>query len=248
MVYITVIKKMAHAQAICQKLLKECNMIAIDIEGVDLGRNDGSISLIQIAASEDEVYCFDILALGEAVFSKKEYLGEIMESDKILKLCYDCRIDGDVLRAKHKVEIHYAYDLQVLYTFVFQPDTDPFLKGLQHALQKPGVMLCQNKFSEKVIQIKKEMKTAFLNERGSHIFMQRPLTDKVLLYCASDVVYLFRMFYLWGGWVPLCVVVQASMYRMHKFGHREKNIPTRHMALVDFKQMPKSRCAFKVAT
>jgi hypothetical protein len=240
MVYITVIEKMAHAQAVCKKLLTVRSMIAIDIEGVKLGRS-GTVSLVQVAVSENEVYCFDILALGNAIFSKKEDLGEILESERILKLFYDCRIDGDVLKAKYKVELRHAYDLQVLYTFVFQPVADPFLKGLQHVLQRPGIMVCQDKLSEKVVQIKKEMKAVFLKENGSQIFMRRPLSNEILLYCAADVVYLFRMYHLWGALVPLSVVVQASMYRMHKFGNREKAIPSWQMALVDFKKMPKSR-------
>jgi hypothetical protein len=240
MVYITVIEKMAHAQAVCKKLLTKCSMIAIDIEGMNLGRS-GTVSLVQVAVNENEVYCFDILALGDAIFSTKEGLGEILESEKILKLFYDCRIDGDVLKAKYKVEVLHTYDLQVLYTFVSQPVSDPFLKGLQHVLQRPDIMVCQDRLSEKVVQIKREMKAAFLKENGSQIFMQRPLSNKILLYCAADVIYLFRMFHLWGGLIPLSVVIQASMYRMHKFGNREKAIPSWQMALVDFKKMPKSK-------
>ncbi len=112
------------AQSICNSLMTQTQMIAIDIEGVDLNKG-GDISLLQIALNETKVFCFDILTLGKTVFSWI-YLGQVLESDKIYKLCYDCRIDGDVLNEKFGIKMQRVYDLQVLYTFAFQSNEDPF--------------------------------------------------------------------------------------------------------------------------
>lgn len=235
MVHIVVVEKLNHARKVCQKVLPRYSILAMDIEGVNWGEDYGSISLIQIACSNTKVYCFDILALGSQVLSK-EYLGSILESDKILKLCYDCRTDGAVLQSKHSVFIKQVYDLQVLYTFLFQSKADPFLKGLHHALQKPGV-LHQNQDSALLIQNKKEIK-ACMSSVGSQIFLQRPLTEQVLMYCASDVIHLFRMYQLWSVLVPFPTVLQASLYRLNKFCRQTVKLPSKEMAVVDFKKMP----------
>lgn len=235
MVNIVLVNRLSHARKLCHKVLPKYGIIAIDIEGVNWGEEDGCISLMQIASSNTTVYCFDILTLGSQVLSK-EYLGSILESDKILKLCYDCRMDGAMLRSQHNISMQHFYDVQVLYTFAFQSQGDRFLKGLQHVLQKPGV-LHPNRESELLIQNKKEIKSC-LSSSGSQIFMQRPLSEQVLLYCASDVIYLFRMFQLWSALVPFPSVVQASWYRLHKFYRRNENSTNNEMAVVDFKKMP----------
>ncbi len=230
---IIMVTQLDHAMVICKWLVDYFSLIAFDIEGVKLGR-DGEITLLQVGANKNTVFCFDILTLGDSVFSD-EYLGKIFKSETICKLCYDCRMDADVLKSKYNVVLRNVYDIQVLYTFVFQKDKDPFLKGLHHALQSPGIL--NQKVAKKVIENKKCFK-ASLQSQGTEIFMQRPLPEHVLSYCASDVVHLFKMFYTWGSLIDFKVVVQASMYRLNKFCHRKIHIPPKKMSCVDFKQMP----------
>lgn len=226
-----------HASVICKWLMDYFSLIAIDLEGVDFGR-EGQITLLQIGTNKDTVFCFDILALGDSIFSK-EYLGQILNSENICKLCYDCRTDADVLRTKYNVNMKNVYDIQVLYTFIFQKDQDPFLKGLHHALQSPGIL--NGKMAKKVIKQKQFFKESFLS-KDTNIFKQRPLTENVLQYCVADVIHLFQMFFVWGALVDFQVVVQASMYRLNKFCNRMKTIPAKKMACIDFKRMPIMHC------
>ena len=231
---IMVVIDLDSAQRVCQWIMDNFSLIAIDIEGVNLGR-EGKITMMQISTSEKMVFCFDILALGNTVFSD-EYLGRILKSEKIFKLCYDCRMDADVLKTKFNIPLQSVYDVQVLYTFVFQNDKDRYLKGLHHALETPGIL--KTKIARKILQNKKKFKES-LRKEGSAIFLQRPLTEKVLSYCVVDVIYLFKMFYEWGVMVEFSTVVQASMYRLNKFCNRCWEIPAKKMASIDFKQMPK---------
>jgi hypothetical protein len=217
-----------NAKKICSWIIKHISLVSFDIEGVNLGR-DGTITLLQIGINERKVFCFDILALGKDVF---QYLKPIFESETICKLCYDCRTDADVLKANHGVNIKYVYDIQVLYTFVFQNEGDPYLKGLQHALKIPGIVHPQ--MAKEVMLFKKKIKDS-LQKIGSEIFIQRPIPNEILMYCVSDVIYLYKMFYLWCFYVDFSVVVQASMYRLYKFCNR---VQSKKMYYVDFKKKP----------
>lgn len=243
---IVLVASLYDAEAICNALMAQTQMIAMDIEGVDLNRG-GDIALLQIATNEKKVFCFDILELGVDVFSFA-YLGQVLESDRISKLCYDCRIDADVLLDKFGIKLQMVYDLQVLYTFAFQSAQDPFLKGMHHALQKPGILNKKKSSDKKMLVCKKDIKALLQSSPDSSkkLFMQRPISEKVLFYCISDVVYLFRMYRLWSALIPSSVVRQASMYRMHKYCYRMNRAinaaHTKRMARIDFKRMPVTYC------
>jgi ribonuclease D len=228
---IILVMELHDALVICRWIAENFTVIAIDIEGVNLGR-EGEITLVQISTDEKTVFCFDVLALGDVVFSDP-YLGQIFRSNAICKLCYDCRTDADILKAKHRVNLQYVYDLQVLYTFLFQAERDRYLKGLHHALQMPGILKSKN--AKRILKYKREFKET-LKTRGSEIFLQRPLSRNVLSYCVSDVIYLYKMFYTWGPSVNFDSVVQASMYRLNKFCNRCGDIPPKKMSTIDFTQ------------
>lgn len=233
MTNIIVVTELKDAHLICQWLVENFVMIAIDVEGVNLGR-EGEITLLQISTDEKTVFCFDILALGDTVFTEA-YLGQILYSETIIKLCYDCRTDADTLKSKYNVRLQNVYDLQVLYTFLFQEEKDRYLKGLHHALQMPGIL--KNKSAKRVLKSKQDFKES-LQTGGTEIFLRRPLSQHVLAYCVSDVIYLYKMLYVWGPRIDFVTVVQASMYRLNKFCNRWKEIPSNKMSAVDFKRMP----------
>jgi hypothetical protein len=225
---IILVTELEYAKRICSWIKQHLYLVSFDIEGVNLGR-EGKITLLQIGTSQHRVFCFDVLALGNALF---QYLKPIFESESICKLCYDCRTDGDVLKTMHGVNLKCVYDIQVLYTFLFQKEGDPFLKGLYHVLKSPGIIGDKN--SKRVMRYKKEIKDSLQNV-GTEIFLQRPVSKELLTYCVSDVVYLYKMFNLWASHVEFNVVVQASMYRLNKYCNR---IRSKKMYYVDFKKCP----------
>jgi len=220
-------------ESACQKIIHSSEgIIAFDLEGVNLGRN-GQLTLLQIAIDQKTVFCFDVLVLGKQLFEHR-FLGGIFFSPRIVKVCFDCRVDGDVLYSHFGVRINMLYDIQILYTSLFQSRKDPFLKGLRRVLQHPDVI--QHKGTlEKVIQCKQRIKERLDGSMHHMIFLARPLTPEILEYCSCDVVYLLRMHAIWsrhdGGSHH---ILRATMDRLMRFCTRREPIPPWQMSMVDF--------------
>ena len=65
------------------KLLTDCQVIALDAEGVNLGK-DGPLTLLQIGTMDGDVYLFDIWSNKELFCEGR--LKDIMESTRIVKV------------------------------------------------------------------------------------------------------------------------------------------------------------------
>jgi exonuclease 3'-5' domain-containing protein 1 len=196
--------------------LKKHRVLALDMEGAQLGR-DGQTLLLQLAARRTEVvvvYIFDVMVLGNELFSN--VLAPILQNPSITKLCYDCRCDAEALFYAHGILPEGLYDLQIAYTNLFQASTDPYLKGLHRALQAPGVLPADSQ--DQVLKMKSETKRQ--SDFGA-IMMQRPLPAAVLEYCASDVEHLFTMYELWSGHTS-CNVARLTKQRMLRFIYRDR--------------------------
>ena len=224
------VNDISHAKAACNEL-RAYNVLALDMEGDRLGRH-GRISLLQLAASKQVVFVFDVLALGPFLFIDDCLLSPILKNPSIIKLCYDCRCDADALFGLHGVLPQGLYDLQIAYTFLFQPENDPFLKGLHKALQVPGVLLVCDDHDQTYRQdvINRKLATKHCDNIGL-IMMSRPLSSVLLSYCAADVIHLFTMYELWssklGAWM-----LDVSRQRMLRYVNRQH--PRWCMSRLDF--------------
>ena len=87
---VKVVDEISGLREACDRL-KGSKELAVDCEGVELGR-DGKLTLVQLMADEDTVYLIDVLVLGENAF--KYGLKEILESKEVTKLMFDCRNDS----------------------------------------------------------------------------------------------------------------------------------------------------------
>lgn len=90
------------------KVFEDARIVALDIEGVDLGR-DGQISLVQVAASPEACFLLDLLHKTKDDPLVK-WLRTILESDDILKIIHDCRMDADALRHILGIELRNVHD------------------------------------------------------------------------------------------------------------------------------------------
>ena len=216
------------AAVVCSRLLADCRVFAFDLEGVNLGRK-GHVTLLQIAVDERTSFCFDILVLGQRLFGP-DFLGPLFTSPRILKICFDCRVDGDVLQSHFGLKLTTLYDIQVLYTLLFQARTDRYLKGMRHVLLMPGVVEHSTAL-ESVLCTKRRMKDLMARK---HIFLERPIAAEVLQYCGADVLYLLRMHSLWQHSLPSERIIAKSMDRLSQFYTRSSEIPARKMAEIDF--------------
>lgn len=218
------------ARAVCEHLRNGgFTVLAFDIEGVNLGRK-GQVTLLQVAVDETCVYCFDVLLLGPALMGAN-FLGPLFHSPHVVKVCFDCRVDGDVLQSHFGLQIAHVYDIQVLYTLLFQASSDRFLKGLRHVLQSSGIIACPQHL-QRVLAAKTKIKT--LMSKNTRLFCIRPVTTELLQYCTADVVFLLRMYRYWHHMKPHGQIVALSMKRMTCFQSRPHEIPPRQMSLLDF--------------
>ena len=85
-------------------------LLAVDCEGDTLSRK-GALTIITVA-TEEKVYIFDVLKLGQLVFTSG--LGEILEDKSREKLTFDCRQDSDALWHQFQVKLSGVLDLQLL--------------------------------------------------------------------------------------------------------------------------------------
>lgn len=213
---VTVIDDLEQSKSVCKYLLG-FDVLAIDVEGIDLSLS-GTISLIQIAISCGEVYIFDVLALGNELFCASHLL-PILSNPLILKLCYDGRCDCDILYHKHGVRVFGFFDIQILYTLLFQSGRDPFLKGLHRAMRTPGLLL-----SKSDIDIKAAKKFSWQSVcESSQEILERPLKPDLIEYCAIDVSCLFSMYYQWHCLVSVNIVSLMTNQRIQEFVCRDRS-------------------------
>ena len=191
--------------------------VGLDMELIAGGK---TTAVVQVAVSSMEVYVFDALVLGQPLFDAC-YLLPVLVDPRILKLCYDCRSDAEVLFNRHGVRAYGLYDMQMVFTSLFQSHTDPYLKGLRRAVQ---VMLSPHD-ARAFADAKSNMKRRFAAEASASLLVAaaatdeacvmsaRPLTNETLLYCAEDAAMLMRMHSAWAGLVDTEEVVLGTLDR-----------------------------------
>ena len=82
-------------------MFDEVDTVAIDVEAVDLGR-EGRISLVQMSTPGSKgCLILDLLdkSTGDPLVV---WLRSILESDKIIKVIHDCRMDSDALKLGYR--------------------------------------------------------------------------------------------------------------------------------------------------
>ena len=88
--------------------------IAIDLEGVSLSRH-GELCVVQIATGRrDDVWAFDICALGAGAFAGAPSLRTLLEDAALTKFFWDCRSDCNALEFLYSVRPASVVDLQLM--------------------------------------------------------------------------------------------------------------------------------------
>ena len=90
-----------------RKIEDRNTLIAVDCEGDSLSRK-GRLTIITVA-TEEKVFIFDVLKLGQLVFSSG--LGEILEDKSREKLMFDCRQDSNALWHQFNIKLTGVLDL-----------------------------------------------------------------------------------------------------------------------------------------
>jgi len=169
--------------------------IAVDIEGVDLGR-DGCISIIQFfLRGSDTVWLVDVTTLGTRAFDEADAQGrslrQLLEGNDSKKYFYDVRNDSDALFSLYGITLGTVYDLQLLELASrgSRGESTKFLHGLKRCVE----MELGNPLEWR--RCKEEGVALFCPEHGGsyQVFQHRPLDPRLVKYCAQDVSLLFQL-------------------------------------------------------
>ncbi|XP_020630329.1 piRNA biogenesis protein EXD1-like [Orbicella faveolata] len=193
------------------KIAERNTLLAVDCEGDSLSRK-GALTIITVA-TEEKAYIFDVLKLGQLVFSSG--LGEILEDKSREKLTFDCRQDSDALWHQFKVKLSGVLDLQLLEVIYRRenPAADSTVNTPRFSTtNKRGGR--RNRRSQRTDEVEKiygfgrcielylqDEKLVKMKDKGkellkedNEVWTKRPLTDDLIQYCIVDTMAMFRLY------------------------------------------------------
>jgi len=186
-------------------------LLAVDCEGDSLSRK-GALTIITVA-TEEKVYIFDVLKLGQVVFSSG--LGEILEDKSREKLTFDCRQDSDALWHQFKVKLNGVLDLQLL-EVIYRRENP----AASSTVNTPRLSTTntrggrRNRRSQRTDEVEiiygfgrcielylQDEKLTKMKNKGKRllkwdtkVWTRRPLTDDLIQYCVVDTMAMFRLY------------------------------------------------------
>lgn len=174
--YVSVVKNMTQDDVkILDEVFSKSNDLALDVEGVDLGRR-GDVSLVTIATRDNECYLFDILDCKTPDDTEIKFLKTLLEDACKKKIIHDCRMDSDALWHIACIQIKNVHDTSCFHT-VTEAEQEVNLNNL----------LKFHKIEANVVRDGNVY-------RQNHAFWaKRPLTEKMITWAANDVVKLFQV-------------------------------------------------------
>ena len=173
--------------------LANAKRVALDCEGVDLGR-DGPLTVLTISDMEyshkkNLIFVVDIQGLGWKVLAPTAPLGKLIEKANIEKVMLDCRSDSDALFHQFGVKLAGVKDLQVwdqVYRILVdeeKPQVDfskylengggPTVPSMEQALRRVGIVSSKNASAP--------------HRHDSMVWKRRPLKKDCITYAAKDV-------------------------------------------------------------
>ena len=173
----------------CVLELKRAKVIAYDCEGVRLSRT-GKITLLQIAIPK-KIFLIDVMTIGGKEVFIDGGLKDIIESEEILKLAYDVRMDSDALFHQHDVVLKNVLDLQLLDIAIRRAaggivEHLPSLsKTVSRRLTNAEILVCED--------LKKRVKNMYTSVEDGDLWARRPLIDDARRYAALDAWLLMKL-------------------------------------------------------
>ncbi|EPQ51320.1 hypothetical protein GLOTRDRAFT_123248 [Gloeophyllum trabeum ATCC 11539] len=204
--------------------LRSSRVLLLDCEGLDIGMQGGALSLICVGTeSAKAIYVFDVPMLRDNGVNVNPLLRLLMRED-ITKITWDGRMDFLEIYETYGIEMKGVLDLQLAEVmsrkgvrkegerqrthrlatryFGFQAvkTQQELFKGIHIVL---GMTQClkDNNLGEGVE--KDPQVVAMHRANGSALWMERPLSERLLRYAATDI-YLISLLYedfLTRGWI-----------------------------------------------
>jgi hypothetical protein len=151
------------------------NTIALDAEGVELGRF-GSITIVQIATAS-QCFLLDVLDL-----SKEDplvcWLRRLLENSSIVKVIHDCRKDSDALCVHLGIKLTCVHDTQCWHKAITGTEAN---KSLNDTLQANRIQT--NAFRD-----------CSIYDQNPTFWASRPITDEMIRWASGDVTSMLELY------------------------------------------------------
>lgn len=157
----------------CETLLQSCKVIALDCEGVDLGRT-GELTIVQVS-SRSHFFLFDVLNLHKDSPSVI-FLKALLENPSILKVVHDVKMDSDALYHGLGIALANVHDTQ---------GWDYIVHGREDNLNRT---LVRNNCTPNVERDKDVYRV------DNRFWAKRPLTKLMIEWASGDVGCLFELY------------------------------------------------------
>jgi len=154
---------------------QEVTCVAMDIEGVDLGRA-GRCSLLQISPSPDKCFVCDVLNM-DGGHELVCFLRCILESKSIVKIIHDCRMDSDALFHLLGIELTNVHDTSCWHWMIKGTEN----VSLNNLLASNGLKL-------------NAVRDSNVYQKNHAFWASRPLTASMLEWAAGDISSLFMVY------------------------------------------------------
>ena len=164
----------AHDLIDCTTELLSCQVLALDCEGVDLGRC-GELSIIQVSSRNNRCYIFDVLKLDKTSHIVL-FLKRLLENTNIVKIVHDVRMDSDALYHCLGIRLHNVHDTQAW---------DKIIHGREDNL---NITLLRNKCTPN------EERDRNVYRVNNRFWAERPITQTMIDWASGDVKYLFDLY------------------------------------------------------
>jgi len=170
----------------------------VDCEGVELGKSDASLCLLQIKpVGVKQIFIVDVVALGRSAFTqtvrmsrrKAWSLASLLESESTRKVFFDARMDMRALYREHGVRVRNVHDAQVVNIALSEFSARPMRRT-------PGLMTTLRYFNgaeaARIELLKARVTDAF--DANPSAWRSRPLSADFIAYAANDCVAIETLF------------------------------------------------------
>jgi exonuclease 3'-5' domain-containing protein 1 len=155
-------------------------VIALDCEGVDLGR-DGALCFVQLSA-RNQCFLFDVMGL-DSTSQAARSLKELLEDPTIVKIIHDCKADSDALFHILGIRLQGVHDTQAWDCVCLVTNGDEKVPGksLNVTLQAWGFAVA-------------ESRDASVYQKNPAFWAERPMSPQMLDWASGDVTCLFQLY------------------------------------------------------
>jgi exonuclease 3'-5' domain-containing protein 1 len=141
--------------------------VAFDCEGINLSRI-GTVELISICFSSLTVFLIDFGGAPDRIIVQE--VKRLFESNEIIKIIHDCRMDSDALFHRHGITLQHVHDTSV-YHYVITGQQDKSLNDV----------LVYNRIEAN------EHRDKSVYQRNHKFWAHRPLSSTMIDWATSDV-------------------------------------------------------------